>query len=1355
MKKLLLILMTLLPLVANAYNAYINGIYYNFSGNEATVTYKNTNYNSYSGAVVIPKSVTYNGTTYKVTCIGNNAFYGSTNLTSITIPSTLTRVMTGAFRDCHSLSKVIISDIAAWCGITYDGDDYNGDFPLGIAHHLYSDEYTEITKLTIPSTVTRIEARAFRDAEFITSVTLPGSITNIGAEAFRGMRHLESINIPSSVTNIGENAFTDCSVLQKVIVPDIAAWCGIAFGNNYANPLDCAHHLYSDENTEIKDLVIPNSVTTIKSGAFYGCRGLTSVTIPNSIKQLNKSTFAYCSGLKSIILPNSITSIGDYVFYGCDNIEDFYCYSTSVPSTANFVFDETNVNLATLHVPSNSVNRYKSTSPWSSFGLIKGIGEAVNTETVEIATAEELAYFAARVNSGETSLNAILKDDIDFTTYPDVMIGENIFYRGEFDGAGHSIKLALKRTSENAALFGYLLGYIHDLTTTGTITTSNKFAAGIVAQTWNCVIERCQSRVNIISSVNGDGTHGGIIGISHENTIVRDCLFCGSFIGSLTNCWAGISGWAHGNSYISNCLILGDFNTGVSDNDLLARNSSNIVSSNNFFRGEWDAITNCSNITRLAEYQVKSGETCFHLNNGRMGGDMVWYQTIGTDDFPVPDNRHLSVLSDGYSYFNNAADNIIFADLNVKALCVANWDTNGDGGLSHSEAASVTNIGTVFQNNTKISSFDELQYFTGLTSISNNAFRDCKGLTRITLPNGITSIGNDAFRDCHRLASITIPNNVTYISDGAFWACRSLTSITIPDSVTGIGVDAFNDCKELVNVIIGDGVTNIGGAAFYACSNLTSVNIGNGVKSIVGHAFYGCGSLTSITIPENVTSIGDYAFHNCSNLTTVILESDAVVSSGTSMKSLFGNQVKKYVLGGDVETIGNNAFYECTEMTTITIPSTLKRVKMGAFYNCHLLSKVIVPDVAAWCGIIYEGEDPNCDFPLGRARRLYSDENTEIKGLVIPEGVTRIEALAFRDAEYITSVTLPNSLTSIGLQAFCGTSHLPYVTIPNNVTSIGNNAFQGCLRLTYVIIPESVTSIGEYAFDQCYELSSVKIGGAVPVELYANSFPTRPNATLYVPIGSKSLYSIANYWRDFKKIVEFPNTDVNQDNSVDVLDVVDIARYVVGSPAESFVEFLADINYDGIVNLGDAVLLVNAIAGSQNFVKGWGTPRVVETDDALTLIERDGTQSLFLKNGRFYTAFQFDLYVHDGTDVKQMLLNAERNQGHQLLYNKVENGHYRVAALSIRNNEFNGNDGELLNIVLSNAYANEVNICNICFFDTEGNKYLFDDIVGAITTDLIPALSQETKDIYDLQGRKHATLQHGINIVGGKKVIVK
>ena len=164
---------------------------------------------------------------------------------------------------------------------------------------------------------------------------------------------------------------------------------------------------------------------------------------------------------------------------------------------------------------------------------------------------------------------------------------------------------------------------------------------------------------------------------------------------------------------------------------------------------------------------------------------------------------------------------------------------------------------------------------------------------------------------------------------------------------------------------------------------------------------------------------------------------------------------------------------------------------------------------------------------------------------------------------------------------------------------------------------------------------------------------------------------------------------------------------------------------------------------------------MIETDDALTLIERDGTQSLFLKNGRFYTAFQFDLYVHDGTDVKQMLLNAERNQGHQLLYNKVENGHYRVAALSFRNNEFNGNDGELLNIVLSNASANEVNICDICFFDTEGNKYLFDDIEGAITTDLIPALSQETKDIYDLQGRKHATIQRGINIGGGKKVIVK
>ena len=122
----------------------------------------------------------------------------------------------------------------------------------------------------------------------IKTVIIEDGVTSIGDGAFWGCSGLTSVTIPNSVTSIGEIAFSGCSGLQKVIVPDIAAWCGISFGDN---PLYYANHIYSDENTEIKDLVIPNSVTSIGRGAFRYCSDLTSVTIPNSVTSIGGGAF--------------------------------------------------------------------------------------------------------------------------------------------------------------------------------------------------------------------------------------------------------------------------------------------------------------------------------------------------------------------------------------------------------------------------------------------------------------------------------------------------------------------------------------------------------------------------------------------------------------------------------------------------------------------------------------------------------------------------------------------------------------------------------------------------------------------------------------------------------------------------------------------------------------------------------------------------------------------------------------------------------------------------------------------------------------------------------------------------------
>lgn len=225
----------------------------------------------------------------------------------------------------------------------------------------------------------------------------------------------------------------------------------------------------------------------------------------------------------------------------------------------------------------------------------------------------------------------------------------------------------------------------------------------------------------------------------------------------------------------------------------------------------------------------------------------------------------------GITEGQESKENIEFADAYVKDLCLDNWDTNGDGELSYDEAAAVTDLGEVFKDNTDITSFNELQYFTGLTAIGSHAFEYCTSLSSITIPNTVKSIGEYAFYECTSLTSLTIGNSVTSMGSCAFAKCTGLKSVEIPNSVKSIGLCAFDGCTGLESVEIPNSVTDtsIGNSAFSGCTGLKSLTIGNSVKSIGGFAFAGCAGLKSLTIPNSVTSIGDGAFVGCTGLTEI------------------------------------------------------------------------------------------------------------------------------------------------------------------------------------------------------------------------------------------------------------------------------------------------------------------------------------------------------------------------------------------------------------------------------------------------------------------------------------------------------
>ena len=307
-------------------------------------------------------------------------------------------------------------------------------------------------------------------------------------------------------------------------------------------------------------------------------------------------------------------------------------------------------------------------------------------------------------------------------------------------------------------------------------------------------------------------------------------------------------------------------------------------------------------------------------------------------------------------FTNIIADgNISFVDSAVKAICVANWDTDHDGELSYAEAAAVTTLNpsgiwdnSVFKSNTTITSFDELQYFNGLTNTGGCAFEGCEHLTSITLPPNLERIGSEAFRHCHNLSSVDIPNSVTFISSYAFEDCVQLTSITLPPNLERIESEAFNLCYNLSSVNIPDGVTLIGSLAFSYCQ-LTSIDIPNSVTQIGSLVFRGC-PLSSVNIPASVRIIDSNPFYGCEPLASITVDAgNPVYSSPNGCNAIIKTDehrlisgCKNTVIPNDVTEINDYAFSDCTGLSSIEIPASVEIINDYAFKGCFNLEDITV-----------------------------------------------------------------------------------------------------------------------------------------------------------------------------------------------------------------------------------------------------------------------------------------------------------------------------------------------------------------------------------------------------------------------------
>ena len=499
-----------------------------------------------------------------------------------------------------------------------------------------------------------------------------------------------------------------------------------------------------------------------------------------------------------------------------------------------------------------------------------------------------------------------------------------------------------------------------------------------------------------------------------------------------------------------------------------------------------------------------------------------------------------------------------------------------------------------------------------VTSIGNNAFRDCKSLTSVTIPNSVTSIGSFAFYGCSGLTSV-------HITDIAAWCKISFTDSN--SNPLYYAHHLFMDGKEITDLVIPNSVTSIGYYAFSGCSGLTSITIPNSVTSIVSGAFYNCSSLTSVTIPNSVTSIGSSAFYNCTGLTTVTIP-NSVTSIGSEAfygSGWYNNQsdgilyLDNWVLGykGDAPSgeitiadgtigIANSAFAYCSDLTTITIPEGVIYIIDSAFSGCSGLSSITFPKSATYIG-----------------GSLFSGGN-HLTSITIKEGNTKYDSRYNCNAVVETAsntlvlccknTTIPNNVIHIGDYAYEGCDELTSISIPNGVTTIGWMAFAGCEGLTSVYIPKSVTFIDEIAFFFTWNLTSVYVEWKTPISINSESFEDVDNTTLYVPAGTKSLYETAEGWKDFKEIIEITSDNITipangiatycSKYDLDFTDVTGVKAYIASGFSPSTGELLLTRAYkvpagEGLLLKGDAddydVPTTNTDMVYSNLLKGVAT----------------------------------------------------------------------------------------------------------------------------------------------------------------------
>ena len=1030
-----------------------------------------------------------------VTSIGWYAFSRCSGLTSVTIGNGVTSIGVSAFYGCSGLRSVYITDLAKWCGISFDGGYAN---PLQYAHNLYLNG-VKVTDLAIPNSVTSIGSQAFLNCSGLTSVTIPDSVTSIEPYAFDGCSGLTSVTIGNGVTSIGAAAFSYCSGLTSVTIGSgVTSLGGRVFdGCSGLKSVTIPQYVCSNRMSSvfpsayqsITNVVISGGVTSIGDYVFRDCSGLKSVALPDSVTSIGSSAFSGCSRLTSVMIPDSVTSIGDCVFWDCSGLKSVMI-PDSVTSIGYAAFNGCS-GLKSVTIP-DSVTNISNSAFYGCSGL------------TSVTIGNSVTSIGGRAFDGCSGLKSVTIPQYvcsnrmssvfpsAYQSITNVVISGGVTSIGDdaFSGCSGltSVTIPDSVTSIGDGAFNNCGSSLFDTTTIPGLKLVDGWAVGKTG------------------SLLGDLNLTGIRGIG-----------CGAFSGcsglksvTMPDSVTSIGAYAFSDCNGLASVTIPDSVTGIGSYAFSGCSGLSSVYLPKKYSGSTSERFPSS--TKIIRY--KSNQT---VALDADGGDVApssllvrWRTPYGT--LPTPFRDGYAFI--GWTYGRQSISNETIVSAVDDHVLVAQWKgkpykltfnaNGGTGGMTEMQdcgtsltAPTVTRTGYTFTGwspsvpstmpagNTTYTAQWQVNQYT-VTFNANGGAGGKSGRQNFGSAIVAPTVTREwcTFAGWSPAVAATVPaNNVTYTAQWARWGdsisasklggktmrelypadYAHMTTVILEEGITELPIGFFDGCDKVESVTWSSTLVDFGIDAIppkilqslsydangfmiyrnwildYKNRGAEAVTIPNGIVGIGHGAFAEMYDLETVSMPESLVCIAKGAFEGCTYIQEIVFKSGLRHVGAEAFRDC--TSLLRATFADGVETIGSYAFGGCWQMQSVQLPATLRNVGSAVFSRCDNLTGVTVPTHVATM---------NSLFPSSYSR---------IESVVVADGETSIMSGMFAGCSRLSG----------------GATQTDMLVIPSTITNVGDRAFQNCVSLTSIVLPDSVASLGDSAFAGCSALWNVTL----------------------------------------------------------------------------------------------------------------------------------------------------------------------------------------------------------------------------------------------------------------------------------------